>query len=136
MNSKKSTRTRFTIAVLDHINDGKAITEICREFSLASSTLFQFIKDEKKIRDEFENKAQQANDASMGILSTFSTLSTSSTPSTFSNVNLEIPDNYHKENRSFSALKKQVTDGLTEGQTTDGHDLIYRDARTHLKVYF
>ncbi len=51
MNSTKSTRTRFTIAkkieVLDLVKD---------EFSLASSTLFQFIKNEKKIRDEFETK--------------------------------------------------------------------------------
>ena len=58
MNSAKSTQTRFTIAkkieVLDLVKNGKARTEICREFSLASSTLFQFIKDEKKIRDEFE----------------------------------------------------------------------------------
>ena len=36
MNSAKSTRTQFTIAkkieVLDLVNDGKARTEICREF--------------------------------------------------------------------------------------------------------
>ena len=95
MNFAKSTRTRFTIAkkieVLDLVKDGKARTETCRKFSLASSTLLQFIKDEKKIRDEFENKAQQANNASMGILSTISTLSTPSAPSTFSNVDVGLP---------------------------------------------
>ena len=43
------------------------------------------------------NKAQQANDAFMGIISTLSilsilsTLSTFSTPSTFSNVNVGLP---------------------------------------------
>ncbi len=54
MNSAKSTRTRFTIAkkivVLDRVKDGKVRSKICRNFSLASSTLFQFIKDVKKIR--------------------------------------------------------------------------------------
>ena len=44
-----------------------------------------------------KNKAQQANDASMGILSTLSTFSTLSTPSKFSNVNVGLPDDFRRE---------------------------------------
>ena len=48
---------------------------------------------------------------------------------------LDCPDDFHRENRSFSAFKKNWLhrDGPTDGQTdrqTDTHS--YRDARTHL----
>ena len=68
------------------------------------------------------NKAQQANDGSLGILSTFSTLSTLIT---FSNVKVGLPDDFHKGNCPFLAFKKNglPTDGPTD-RRTDGHTLI------------
>ena len=49
---------------------------------------------------------------------------------------LDCPDDFHRENGSFSAFKKNGLhrDGPTDRQTdrqTDTHS--YRDARTHLK---
>ena len=58
MTSPKTKRTRFTIAkkieILNLLQNGNARSDVCRQYSIASSTLFQFIKDEKKIRSEFE----------------------------------------------------------------------------------
>jgi len=48
----------------------------------------------------------------------------------------DYPDDFHKENSSFSAFeKKKVTDGPTDRQTDRRTDTpSYRDARTHLKT--
>ena len=68
----------------------------------------------------YKNKAQQANDASMGILSTWSTLSTFSTlstPSTFSNVNVGLSQWFSwRKPLIFSVLKKN---GLRTNHPTD-----------------
>ena len=62
--------------------------------------------------EKWENKAQQANNTSMGILSTLSTLSIFSTLSTTAHQAhskmsmLDCPDYFHRENGSFFALKK------------------------------
>ena len=65
-NSKKSTRTRPTIAkkteAPDPVNDGKARSEIRREFPLASSTLLQFTKDEKKFGTNPKKKLKPEED--------------------------------------------------------------------------
>ena len=67
--------------------------------------------------------AQQANDASMSILSTFSTLSIISTPSTFYNVYVGLPDDFHQSI-------------YPSDRRTDGHDLVqrYEEWMTHLKT--
>ena len=58
MNAPKATRVRFSIAkkveLLDLFRKGRSRTDICRDYGIASSTLFNFIKDESKIRGEFE----------------------------------------------------------------------------------
>ena len=58
MNAPKATRVRFLIAkkveLLDLFRKGRSRTDICRDYGIASSTLFNFIKDESKIRGEFE----------------------------------------------------------------------------------
>ena len=58
MNSPKSKRTRFSIAkkieILELVKTGKSRSDLCRDFGIASSTLHQFIKDESKIRGEFD----------------------------------------------------------------------------------
>ena len=54
----KITRFRFSIAqkveLLDLVRQGTPRTEICRTYNIPSSTLHQFLKDEARIRDEFE----------------------------------------------------------------------------------
>ena len=59
MTSPKNKRIRFSIAkkveILDLVRKGNPRTDICRTYAIASSTLFDFIKNEKKIRDEFES---------------------------------------------------------------------------------
>ena len=54
----KITRFRFSIAqkveLLDLMKKGTPRTEICRTYNIPSSTLHQFLKDEARIRDEFE----------------------------------------------------------------------------------
>jgi len=73
----------------------------------------------------------------------WSTWSTPSTPCTLSVLSiLDCPNDFQRENSSFSAFKKkQVTQGRTDGWTdrrtdrrTDGQTdtTSYRDARTHL----
>ena len=51
---------------------------------------------------------------------------------------LDCPNDFHRENRSFSALKKTGytgTDGRTDRPTDGRTDTTsYRDARTHLKI--
>ena len=59
MESPKMKRTRFSIAkkveILDLVKAGKPRTDICREFKIAPSTLYTFLKDEGKLRKEFES---------------------------------------------------------------------------------
>ena len=54
----KQTRFRFSIAqkieLLDLVKEGKPRTEICRTYNIPTSTLHQFLKDEVRIREEFE----------------------------------------------------------------------------------
>ena len=50
---------------------------------------------------------------------------------------LDCPDDFHRENSSFSAFKKNRLhrDGRTDGRTDGPTDTTsYRDARTHLKM--
>ena len=58
MNSLKSKRTRFSIIkkieLLDLVRKGKPRKEICLIYGIPPSTLFTFIKDEEKIRQEYE----------------------------------------------------------------------------------
>ena len=58
MDSPKTKRTRFSIAkkveILDCVKTGTPRVEICRNYSIASSTLHTFLKHESKIREEFE----------------------------------------------------------------------------------
>ena len=58
MSSPKGKQIRFSLAkkieMLDLVKKGKARTEICREYGLAPSTLQNFLRDEKKVREEFE----------------------------------------------------------------------------------
>ena len=59
MTTPKNKRTRFSIAkkveILDKVQKGDSRAELCRSYEIASSTLHTFIKDEKKIRAEFES---------------------------------------------------------------------------------
>ena len=67
MNSPKGKRTRFSIAkkveILDLVKKGKSRVEICKEFGLAPSTLSTFLRDEKKVREEFENNRDSKRNA-------------------------------------------------------------------------
>ena len=59
MSSPKTKRTRFSIAkkveLLNLLKKGKGRKEVCQLYSVSPSTLFTFVKDELKIREEFEN---------------------------------------------------------------------------------
>ena len=58
MNSPKSTRVRLTLAkkieLLDKIKEGKSRAELCRLYGIAPTTVHSFIKEEAKLRTEFE----------------------------------------------------------------------------------
>ena len=58
MNSPKNTRVRLSLAkkveFLDQLKEGKSRTEICRLHGIASSTLHNIVKEETKLRLEFE----------------------------------------------------------------------------------
>ena len=57
-NSPKNTRVRLFLAkkieLLDLIKEGKPRPEICQAHSIATSTLHNIIKEETKLRSEFE----------------------------------------------------------------------------------
>ena len=59
MTSTKATRVRFSIAkkieLLDLVKKGKSRPVLCKENGIAPSTLQNFLRDEKKLRAEFEN---------------------------------------------------------------------------------
>ena len=59
MNSPKTTRVRFSIAkkieLIDLVKQGKSRPELCKQHGIAPSTLQNFLRDEKKLRAEFEN---------------------------------------------------------------------------------
>ena len=58
MNLSKSTRVCLTLAkkikLLDKIKEGKSRPELCRLYKIAPTTLHSFIKEEAKLRTEFE----------------------------------------------------------------------------------
>ena len=58
MSSPKTKLTQFSIAkkveLLDLLKKGKG-KEFCQLYSVSPSTLFTFVKDELKIREELEN---------------------------------------------------------------------------------
>ena len=58
MNSPKKTRIRFPLAkkieMLDLAKQGKPRPEICKSYGISPSTLQNFIREEAKLRSEFE----------------------------------------------------------------------------------
>ena len=50
---------------------------------------------------------------------------------------LDCPNDFHEENRSFSAFKKKTGYRTSDGRTDGPTDIpAYRDARTHLKKHY